>query len=321
MGSHYKGSRFLVKRDWLRFEGADAQRFLNGMWTADLNRAAKTEGPIAGGAWLLNIKGKPVGTGIFLKQSPNCFWFSVPQGSGSQILESLNKLIVADDVEGTLFEANDSKAMWSEVWEFPFGLDRSFQKEPRLEPNSTGAQDVLVVAEEHDWGLRIFRGKLSVEHEELWIKSGKVLPNLGDYPLLSSKEYLKFRIEAGVPEWGIDLNSDSLILEYPVQDEISFQKGCYIGQEVVARATYRGKMTRFFCKVKGQHPLESGFVFSSANPDQPVGKLTSVNETEGLGVFRLSSLEGASEFFLKTDDGNKIFLKSVNVLGGIKVPS
>ena len=55
------------------------------------------------------------------------------------------------------------------------------------------------------------------------------------------------RIEAGRPEWGIDMN-DSTIPQEANFDElgaISYTKGCYTGQETVARVHFRGHVNRF----------------------------------------------------------------------------
>ena len=55
------------------------------------------------------------------------------------------------------------------------------------------------------------------------------------------------RIEAGRPEWGIDMN-DSTIPQEANFDElgaISYTKGCYVGQEVVARVHFAGTSTAF----------------------------------------------------------------------------
>jgi folate-binding protein YgfZ len=55
------------------------------------------------------------------------------------------------------------------------------------------------------------------------------------------------RIEAGRPEWGIDMN-DATIPQEANLDElgaISYTKGCYVGQETVARVHFRGHVNRF----------------------------------------------------------------------------
>ncbi len=52
------------------------------------------------------------------------------------------------------------------------------------------------------------------------------------------------RIESGVPWYGRDVQSDTLALEAPYEDAISFSKGCYLGQEVMERVTARGHVNR-----------------------------------------------------------------------------
>jgi folate-binding protein YgfZ len=52
------------------------------------------------------------------------------------------------------------------------------------------------------------------------------------------------RVEAGVVRYGADVDAGMLLLEAPLPDAFSLSKGCYLGQEVVARITYRGHVNR-----------------------------------------------------------------------------
>ena len=54
------------------------------------------------------------------------------------------------------------------------------------------------------------------------------------------------RVEAGRPEWGIDIDDTTIPQEanFDELDAISYTKGCYIGQEVVARVHFRGHVNR-----------------------------------------------------------------------------
>lgn len=58
------------------------------------------------------------------------------------------------------------------------------------------------------------------------------------------------RVEAGVPWYGHDVDESVLLPEIPLDPLVSYTKGCYIGQEIVARVKYRGHVNR----------LLSGFV-------------------------------------------------------------
>ncbi|HSB12657.1 MAG TPA: aminomethyltransferase family protein [Blastocatellia bacterium] len=52
------------------------------------------------------------------------------------------------------------------------------------------------------------------------------------------------RIEAGIPEYGTDVDETNMMLEVGLEDAVSFAKGCYTGQEAVAMATYRGHISK-----------------------------------------------------------------------------
>jgi folate-binding protein YgfZ len=67
------------------------------------------------------------------------------------------------------------------------------------------------------------------------------------------------RIESGRPRYGIDLDETVIPQEAGLNDRaVSFTKGCYVGQETVARLFYRGKPNRHLRGLRAQHPLAPG---------------------------------------------------------------
>jgi folate-binding protein YgfZ len=60
------------------------------------------------------------------------------------------------------------------------------------------------------------------------------------------------RIESGRPQWGVDMDDTTLPQEVNFDElgAISYTKGCYIGQETVARVHFRGHVNRFLRKVR-----------------------------------------------------------------------
>ena len=52
------------------------------------------------------------------------------------------------------------------------------------------------------------------------------------------------RVEAGIPWYGRDVDETLILPETRLEQLVSFTKGCYIGQEVVARVKYRGHINR-----------------------------------------------------------------------------
>jgi folate-binding protein YgfZ len=64
-------------------------------------------------------------------------------------------------------------------------------------------------------------------------------------PTLSGEELERMRIEAGVPAWGKELDDSILPAEAGLDEtHVSFTKGCYPGQEPIARLRHRGKVNR-----------------------------------------------------------------------------
>jgi len=83
------------------------------------------------------------------------------------------------------------------------------------------------------------------------------------------------RIEAGTPRFGMEMGDDTLALEVAPDFALSFTKGCYVGQEVVARATYVGQVRRklFGLRVDADVPPVHGDKVSKGTRE--VGKVTS----------------------------------------------
>jgi folate-binding protein YgfZ len=71
-----------------------------------------------------------------------------------------------------------------------------------------------------------------------------LLKALEAVPQVDAQTYEVLRVEAGVPFFGADMTATTIPLEANLERAIHYNKGCYIGQEVIARATYRGKMNR-----------------------------------------------------------------------------
>jgi folate-binding protein YgfZ len=84
------------------------------------------------------------------------------------------------------------------------------------------------------------------------------------------------RIEAGIPRFGIDMDETRVVTETNLDDAVSFTKGCYIGQEIIARIKYRGHVARKQTGVLlGQDvELESGAKILS-DDGKEIGTITS----------------------------------------------
>jgi len=263
-------------RDWLEVTGADALRFLQGMWTCDFKRAAQAA-PAGGRGFLLTGKGKLVSQATFLTEGPEKFLLSLPGGLGEKTRDALDHYLIADDVELKLVDG-------------PFAhVGETFGARSNLVSGPPTGKDIVVRA-------NIAPDRVELAPFEVWLRNEEVgMPKVK----APSGELAARRVRDGIPEWGVDYSADSFPLEFPFSDRISFFKGCYIGQETVARATFRGHVTRAFCRVQATGPLSTDFVYLDSEPDRPVGKLTTVSESAGLGLLRLHAFEKVSELHQK----------------------
>jgi len=98
--------------------------------------------------------------------------------------------------------------------------------------------------------VRVVRGAETGDEEyDLWVRAEGLarvwerLGHLGAQPV-GREAWNVLRIEAGVVWHGVDVDATTLLLEAPLERTYSLTKGCYVGQEVVARITYRGHVNR-----------------------------------------------------------------------------
>ena len=86
------------------------------------------------------------------------------------------------------------------------------------------------------------------------------------WPLADAAALEAERIEAGVPRWGVDMTDETIAQEALLDTlgAISFAKGCYTGQEVVARIHFRGHVNRLLRWIESAAPLPVGAVVVDA---------------------------------------------------------
>lgn len=83
------------------------------------------------------------------------------------------------------------------------------------------------------------------------------------------------RIEAGIPWYGVDIDETNMMLETGLTDAVSFNKGCYTGQEPVAMATYRGHVSKRLSglQLEGEIVPRTGSIVMKEG--KPIGTITS----------------------------------------------
>lgn len=228
----------------LELRGKDRSRFLHGMVTNDIRNLSPGQGCYA---LMLTPQGR-----ILTDMRILCLEDSLMLVIDSDLIQKdltlLRKYIISDQVEVidrsadlavlSLQGPKASEAVGSLCTEpvlpeapfehLPINLGGISARCARIRRTAAGGYD-LILASDH----------LADLWNALLAKGGR----LGLRPA-GLEAWNAHRLEAGIAWYGFDMDEARIPLETGLEDAISFDKGCYIGQEVVARATYRGHVNR-----------------------------------------------------------------------------
>jgi len=98
---------------------------------------------------------------------------------------------------------------------------------------------------------------------------------------MSDELYEVLRIESGIPKYGVDMDETTIVPELGLDGLISYNKGCYIGQEIIARIHFRGHVAKRLTGLVLSEPISQNADASEAldlkSPDgKNAGRITSV---------------------------------------------
>jgi tRNA-modifying protein YgfZ len=221
----------LSPRAKLCLTGADRIRFLNGQTTNDV-RNAGTEATQE--SCVLNAKGH-LDAHLFLFATANEIWMDADEELREQLQARLERYVIADDV--TIEDVTDQFALFHVLGE--------------SEPKISGAK----------FCLRSRR--LGIDGWDLWVesvgaeKTGSILA--AGYRAIDEHEWEVLRIENGIPRWGRELTPQIIPPEANLAvHAIDYEKGCYIGQEVISRMKMSGQMRQRLCGLASEKALVPG---------------------------------------------------------------
>jgi len=138
------------------------------------------------------------------------------------------------------------------------------------------------------------RVEIELEQHESWLVLGgnEVLDERPEGDEASAADVERWRIESGVPRWGRELDDTILPAEAGLErTHISFTKGCYPGQEPIARQHYRGKVNRRLRVLDIEGEAEPGDELLL--DDKKVGRITSAVPGVAMGYVRTEVPEDA----------------------------
>jgi folate-binding protein YgfZ len=134
-----------------------------------------------------------------------------------------------------------------------------------------------------------------------------VLINENDCVVIDDELYEVLRIESGIPKFGVDMDETTIVPELDLDDMISYTKGCYIGQEIIARIHFRGHVAKQLTGLVLSDPSPSGLIKGSellSADGKNAGKIASVtfspklDKTVALGFVRYDFLKEGTELFV-----------------------
>jgi folate-binding protein YgfZ len=140
------------------------------------------------------------------------------------------------------------------------------------------------------------KAEIEPEQHESWLVLGgeELLDERPPGEEVGDEEFERWRIESGVPRWGHEIDDRVLPAEAGLDEtHISFTKGCYPGQEPIARQRYRGKVNRRLrvLELESQEIPKPGTELLLDG--KPVGRITSAVPGLALGFVRVEVPEKA----------------------------
>lgn len=234
-------------------DGPDAASFLQGLLTNDV---AALEAGTSCPALLLDNKGHIRTAMRVVRTGPDAFILVAATGGGERIVALLDEYHFSEDVDV-------------------------------IGPERFAAITVVgSVAQPIAGADLVLPGEIPGTTEVIGVDSGAIVGAVGG-ATGSAEELEILRIEAGVPRIGVDVGSANLVQEAGLEaTTVSFDKGCYLGQETVARVAYRGRVNRRLRGLALPGPVAPGAPVRHAGRD--VGVVTSSAVSSRFGAIALS---------------------------------
>ena len=229
----------------LELMGPDRERFFGGMVTSAVEGLEPGHGEFG---FITDVRGRVLASATVLALEDR-LWLEIPRGRGRTIIDHLEKYIVTDQVEilplGDMASVRVAGPRSAEVLA---GLGVTAAND-LTEPWSHAQVEVL------DYQARLVReGHSAVPAFSLW-QSSAIAPLMAEdlaaagVPQIGAEATEALRIEHGYPLWGVNYDDSNLPQETGIDDAVDYEKGCYLGQEIVARIHYRGQPARRMCRL------------------------------------------------------------------------
>lgn len=277
-------------RGKLEVTGEDRARFLHGMLTNAVETLAEGEGNHSA---LTDPKGSTQAD-LYLYHRGDAFWAETEPELQVKVADLLDRYLIADDVE-----IRDVSTDWSLLGLQGPSAESILGALGIAAPPEPLGSEAANVAGVDGWVVR--RAYASDLGFDVWVPASEVFgvwaaaADAGAVPVGFTAVELR-RIERGHPRYGQDVDDRVVPLEAGMADTLSFTKGCFIGQETLAKMQNLGKPRRFLVglSIEGDHPPEARTSLYAG--DKEVGDTRSSAASPALGsTIALGSVRRGSE--------------------------
>lgn len=293
----------MAHRGLLEVRGADRVRWLDGMISGDVEALERSALGAGCYAVLLTNRGAIIAD-LHVARFEERYLLESLRSELPRIVETLERYVIADDV--VLADRSvEFDSLGLEGPGAPAVLEMATNgKIVALEPeqwaeSTIGGRDVLVAgfgfSGEPGFQIRMKPGDREAVEEAL------AAATKGDDLVRGDFEALEIlRIEAGLPALGSELDEEVLPPEARLERAISTSKGCYVGQEIVARLRARGQVNHLLVGMRLESPALPVVGTELKAEGRVTGEVTSValSPTEGpiaLGFVRREHAETGTQ--------------------------
>jgi folate-binding protein YgfZ len=272
----------------LELMGEDRQRFLNGLVTCDVKPLGAGEGAYG---YFTDRQGKILSDVVVLALADR-LWLELPPSAGETVRAQLQKYIIADRVE---VKPLDDLVLWTIAGPRARPFLAAISSAPP--PDAPWSHRKTVIdGSEVQW---VRQARLGVEAWTLWMSASiarglaeSLVQRGADWGLrpVGRTALEAVRVEEAIGRFGRDFGPANFPQEVGEGSAVSYAKGCYLGQEIVARIHYRGGVNHRLTGLEFEAPSAPRAGSSLLLEDREVGTVSSAVESPRGGWIGLAMI-------------------------------
>ncbi len=272
-----------ASRGRIKVSGSEATMFLNGLVTNDMKS-------LAANRWMPavfpTVQGRLIGA-VRVVRSNDSFLIVTDATTHEAVLKTISRFVLAGDFKVTdltgetsllTVQGQGAAAVLEKVFSGVSELPRNGALETIWQAAAVTVLRVTHTAED-GFDIVIDSSQATALREALLTSGAQAVD-------AQTQEVL--RVEAGIAQFGRDMDETNVIPETNLDDAVSYTKGCYVGQEIIVRIKHRGHPAKRLTGLRfdTDREIEAGTIIKSTD-DTEIGRVTSAVVSPKLGSIGL----------------------------------